>query len=116
MTSVYLSYQAASSTLAQRIASELQTRGVIVLPRPVEEPGVTFPVSLHSTLEQADSFICVVADTTFASEWVQREVELAHRLAKPMIPVFQESYTPVASASLTPAIKALLACDGIQVY
>jgi formylglycine-generating enzyme required for sulfatase activity len=51
---------------------------------------------------------------TLASEWVLREIQHAHDLGKPMIPVFQETYKPIA-APPNDAVAALLQYQGVFV-
>jgi hypothetical protein len=58
--------------------------------------------------------VCLVADTTFESDWVRREIEHACKLGKTMIPVFQESYTPLRQVP-DEYVADLLQSDGIQI-
>ncbi|NWG18192.1 MAG: protein kinase, partial [Chloroflexi bacterium] len=117
MTSVYISYQSTpSAELATRVADSLRAQGFEIHRRP-PEGGETFPARLRATIESADVFICLVAGTTFESDWVRHEIEHAHRLGKAMIPVFQESYTPVpVEKAPTPHIRALLEHDGVYIF
>ena len=119
MTSVFLSYlRAASDELAQRVAQELSGQGFEVFAEPPEtDGGDTLPARARQRIEAAEVFVCLVAEGTLATERIRREIETAHRLDKPMIPVFQESYVAIPLEQ-APSIhvRALLERDGIQVY
>ncbi len=119
MASIFISYRRKpSAMLAQLVQRDLKTNkiDVYVDTDRLDTPG-PFPVRLLSAIENADVFVCLVGEGTFDSEWVQREIEQAHRLDKPMIPVFQESYDPIPpDKAPTPHIRALLECDGVYVF
>ncbi len=103
--------------LAQLIARELAARGIkhIFVDTRVTDGAGPFPERLLRAIEACRVFVCLLADTTFDSAWVQREIEHAHDLGKPMIPIFQESYVPTEEPP-TPAIAALLQSDGVHVF
>lgn len=115
MTSVYVSYRLeTSSNLALRIADDLRARKMVVF-LSENANGDTLAQTGRQAIEQADVFVCLVAGGTFDSNRVRQEVECAHRLNKAMIPVFQESYVPLAQMP-TPHVRVLLGCDGIQAF
>ncbi|MBZ0285165.1 MAG: protein kinase, partial [Anaerolineae bacterium] len=119
MASVFISYRRKpSALLAQLIARDLKEKNIdVYLDTERMDTAGAFPNRLLTAIESSDVFVCLVGETTFDSEWVQREVEHAHRQNKPMIPVFQESYDPIPLEKLpTPHIKALLEFDGVQVF
>lgn len=119
MTSVYISYRhTPSAGLAQRIARQLRTQRIqVTLETERQQDDTALPSQILTAIAQADVFVCLIADTTFDSRWVQQEIEHAHRLDKPLLPVFQESYrpTPIDQAP-TPFIRVLLEHDGVQVF
>jgi hypothetical protein len=92
--SAFISYRRRSSALlATLIAKELKARGIEVFVDTRQADGAgPFPERLLHAIGLYDIFVCLVADNTFESDWVLREVDHAHQLAKPMIPIFQESY------------------------
>lgn len=119
MASVFISYRRKpSALLAQLIARDLKEKNIeVYLDTERMDTAGAFPNRLLTAIETSDVFVCLVGESTFDSEWVQREVEHAHRQNKPMIPVFQESYDPIPLDKLpTPHIKALLEFDGVQVF
>jgi hypothetical protein len=116
MAKVFISYQRRpSAILATYLHEKLQHYGIeaYVDTRRVDTGG-HFPDRLVGAIEASDVFVCLVADTTFESDWVRREIEHACKLGKTMIPVFQESYVPLRQ---TPDafIEELLQSDGIQI-
>lgn len=119
MTSVYISYRRKPSALtAQLIARDLKEKGLeVFLDTNQAEMVVMIPVRLMTAIESADVFICLLGEGTLDSEWVLREIEHAHKLDKPMIPVFQESFQPFPlEKAPTSHVKALLEADGIQIF
>ena len=119
MASVFISYRRRpSAILAQLVVRDLRANDIdVYLDVERMEGAGDFPTRLLQAIDGADVFVCLVGDSTFESDWVQREIEHAHRANKPMIPVFQESYDPLPlDKAPTPHIKALLEHDGVQVF
>jgi hypothetical protein len=60
-------------------------------------------------------FVCLLASDSIASAWVRRKIDEAHRLGKPMLPVFLESFSDrePSEHESDPAIRALLEFDGV---
>lgn len=119
MTSVFISYRRRSSAmLAQLIARELQARGIqTFMDTRQMDGGGPFPARLLRAIQDQDVFVCLVADSTFESDWMRREIAHAHTLNKIMIPVFQESWDNLTPKPAPPDehVRALLQYDGVQV-
>jgi serine/threonine protein kinase len=74
-----------------------------------------FPRKLQRSIERCDVFVCLLAENTLESPWVNREIELAHQARKPMVPVFQESFRfPKEMDSLPEPVRELLLYDGVK--
>lgn len=120
MASVFISYRRKpSAMLANLIARELRERHRIEVYLDTERMDTAgdFPTRLTDAIRKSDVFICLVAEDTFESDWVQREIETAHALHKPLVPVFQESYDTLASRNTPlPYIRALLEHDGVLIF
>ena len=116
MPQAFISYRRdPSAMLANFIAEKLKDSGVdAYLDVQRVDSGGPFPDRLLRAIKSSDVFICLVAETTFDSDWVRREIVYAHRLGKVMIPVFQESYTPLAQWP-DQAVAALMQSDGVHV-
>lgn len=116
---VFLSYQRGpSSGWAVLIAKELEKEhdiAAFVDTRQLDG-AMTFPKRLQNAIEDCTVFICLLADTTLESNWVQKEIKLAYELGKPMIPLFQEAYVrPEDEEKLDPHIQSLLEYEGVHV-
>ncbi len=116
--SAFISYRRIpSATLATLIAKELEKHGIKVFvdTRSVDGGGL-FPRRLIEAIHDNDVFVCLVADTTFESDWVREEIAHAHEISKTMIPVFQESWEQLHPKPTAPTehIKALLDSDGVH--
>jgi serine/threonine-protein kinase len=120
MASVFISYRRKpSAMLANLIARELRERHRIEVYLDTERMDTAgdFPTRLTDAIRKSDVFICLVADDTFESDWVLREIETAHALHKPLVPVFQESYDALAARDTpSPHIRALLEHDGVLIF
>jgi serine/threonine-protein kinase len=119
MASVFLCYHPPSSAaLAERVLRDLQSRGVTVHDDSGQaDPSTTLPESVLKAIDAQDVFVCLVGENTFDSAWVQRAVEHAHRLNKPLIPVFQRGYTPIPQERIpTPFVRALLESEGLNAF
>ena len=116
MPSVFISYQRKpSAMLANLIARELRGHGIeVYLDTERMDSAGDFPSRLSDAIRASDVFVCLVAETTFDSDWVRHEIETAFKLDKPMVPVFQESYVPMEPQDApSPQIRALLEHDGV---
>ncbi|MBL8161394.1 MAG: protein kinase [Anaerolineae bacterium] len=119
MASVFISYRRKpSAILAQLLNRDLKDKGIeVYLDTERLDTAGAFPDRLLQAIDRADVFVCLVGEDTFGSAWVLREVEHAHKLGKPMIPVFQESFQPFPlDQSPSPQVRALLEFDGVQVF
>jgi serine/threonine protein kinase/pSer/pThr/pTyr-binding forkhead associated (FHA) protein len=109
---VFLSYRRDSSAgWANHFADKLKEQHGISVFLDVQrvDSAVRFPVRIQKAIEECDVFVCFLAADTLQSDWVRQEIHFAHENAKPMVPVFHESYRlPESNEQLEPGIKALL--------
>jgi hypothetical protein len=116
--SVFISYQrAASSAWAVLLKKEMEREQGFQVFLDTEQQDSTgqFPLKLQRRIQECDVFICLLAGSTLASDWVRREIQLASEAAKPMIPVFQESYRdPPNLRTLEPFVRELLTYEGVK--
>ncbi len=117
MPNAFISYRRKpSSSLAHLLQKDLQSQygfDIYLDTTRSDSAKVQFPERLLSAIDASDVFICLLADTTLESEWVLREIQRAFDGKKPCIPVFQESYQPIAIDH--PAVDYLLSFDGVHV-
>jgi serine/threonine protein kinase len=116
---VFLSYQRdVSSGWANYFAKELKDHGIATF-LDVQRPdrAEQFPPRLARAIEECDVFVCLLGSTTLQSKWVIEEIHQAHRHAKPMIPIFQESFDPSTARSTNDAaVATLLSYDAVHLF
>jgi serine/threonine protein kinase len=116
--SVFISYQrSVSGSCAFLIQRWLEKEyGIIAfLDAQGADKAGRFPPRLQHKIENSDVFVCLLAESTLKSDWVKREIEIAHRASRPMIPIFQESFQhPDDPQSLEPHLQDLLMFGGIH--
>jgi serine/threonine-protein kinase len=114
---VFISYcRGPSAGWANLIAWELKEKHQLgaYLDTEQVDGAVQFPVRLQRAIEHCEVFVCLLAEATLASPWVREEIRLAHRFNRPMIPVFQSSYVPLAPEDTEPAVESLVHFDGVH--
>jgi serine/threonine protein kinase len=115
---IFISYQRDSSAgWAVHFASELGRKHQIAAFVDTQrmDSVVRFPARLKKAIEDCDVFVCLVSGNTLQSKWVQEEIRMAWENDKPMVPVFQESYSPPdPSERLEPHIESLINYDGVK--
>ena len=114
---VFLSYQrsAGSTPLAHMLRKGLLDKHQIAcfLDSQEDSGAGSFPEELAEAIRGCRVFVCLLAGTTLESDWVRKEIEMAHAHSRRMIPVLLESFVPPASPHAEePAIHALLHSKG----
>ncbi|MDX1981692.1 MAG: protein kinase [Bryobacteraceae bacterium] len=115
---VFLSYHRASSApWALLLRNELQRRYgyEVFLDVGQRDTAGRFPRKLEQAISRCTVFVCLLAEETLDSEWVRREIELAFRAGKFMIPVFQETFQhPQNLEECEAHLRDLLSFDGVK--
>jgi serine/threonine protein kinase len=115
---VFMSYQRESSAAwAILFARSLQERhGCSVFVDTQSRDGAPqIPERIRNEIAGCDVFACLLAPSTLASRWVRQEVQIAHDLGKPMVPIFHEDYRSKDDQHAdTPAILRLLEFDAVH--
>jgi serine/threonine protein kinase len=117
-TRVFISYRRESSRgWPTLFAGHLKQRGIQVFvdTQRVDQIG-RFPERLRAEIRSCDVFVCLLGRSTLESDWVRQEIQLAHALSKPMIPVFQEDFDPGVQTTLSPHISAMLEFDAVHLF
>jgi hypothetical protein len=69
---------------------------------------------MEDKIRQCDVFVCFLEKTTLDSSWVRREIELAYRDKKPMIPIIFEDFNVSDHTSESDAaVQRLLTFSGV---
>ena len=100
--------------LANLIRTELVNHGI---PTFLDDRQFTtrgpIPDMIRREIESATIVVVVLGEGTLESSWVLQELELAQRLGKDTIPVFDESFTIPAEPE-SASVAALLQQNGVQ--
>lgn len=115
---VFLSYQRATSgpwALLFKNELERQFGYDVFLDVGQRDTAGRFPRKIEQAISRCSVFVCILGETTLASEWVLREIELASAGKKPMVPVFQEGFQHPRDTAAQPAhVQDMLTYDGVK--
>jgi hypothetical protein len=94
MSYVFISYSHADADYAHNLADKLQSNGFNVWIDARLDYGSQWPHEIQTRLDACDAFILVMSPRSFASEWVQSELQRAKRKLKPIFPLLLEGDEP----------------------
>jgi hypothetical protein len=98
MSHIFISYSRKDSEYAHALADHLQSLGLPVWIDDRIDYGSQWPGEIQKQLDACDAFILIMSPRSFASEWVQSELQRAKRKAKPVFPLLlegDETWLPV---------------------
>jgi len=98
---VFISYSHKDTKYAHSLADELQKNGVDVWIDERLDYGSTWPHEIQKQLDSCGAFIVVMSPRSYASDWVQNELNRAKRLRKPIFPLLLEGDGPWLSVEST---------------
>ncbi len=101
MGHIFISYSRTDTEYAHRLADVLQSRGLNVWIDARLDYGTQWPHELQKQLDSCDAFIVIMTPRSFASEWVQSELQRARRKLKPIFPLLLEGEEPWLSVEST---------------
>jgi serine/threonine protein kinase len=113
---VFFSYRRGiASGWATHFAEKLQSSGIdVYLDAKRRDNATQFPSWMEDKIRQCDVFVCFLEKTTLESSWVRREIELAYRDKKPMIPIIFEDFNVSDHTSESDAaVQRLLTFSGV---
>ena len=90
MGHIFISYSHRDNEYAHALAEHLQSRGFHVWIDDRLDYGSQWPAEIQKQLDSCDAFILIMSPRSFASEWVQSELQRAKRKAKPVFPLLLE--------------------------
>ena len=115
---VFLSYRRESNTgWVWAFSNALKERHGITSYMDISPVDVAerFPARLEQEISACDVFVCFLSKETLQSEWVRREIALAQKFRRPMVPVVDQAF--VRPPDLTDdAVKELLEFDFVQLH
>jgi hypothetical protein len=101
MSHIFISYSHKDMDYAYKLADALQTKGFDVWIDARLDYGSQWPHEIQKQLDACGAFILVMSPRSFASEWVQSELQRAKRKLKPIFPILLEGEEPWLSVEST---------------
>ena len=101
MAHIFISYSHQDSDYAHALADSLQSMGFEVWIDERLDYGSQWPQELQTRLDTCFAFILVMSPRSYASEWVQSELQRAKRKLKPIFPLLLEGDEPWLSVEST---------------
>lgn len=101
MSHIFISYSHKDTDYAHKLANTLQNRGLEVWIDERLDYGSQWPHEIQKQLDACSAFIIIMSPRSFASEWVQSELQRAKRKLKPVFPMLLEGDEPWLSVEST---------------
>jgi hypothetical protein len=101
MGHIFISYSHKDTYYAHGLANDLQSIGLEVWIDARLDYGQQWPQEIQKQLDNCDAFIIIMSPRSFASEWVQSELQRAKRKIKPIFPLLLEGDEPWLSIEST---------------
>jgi hypothetical protein len=101
MGHIFISYSHKDTDYAHGLANNLQSMGFEVWIDARLDYGSQWPHEIQKQLDACDAFIIIMSPRSFASEWVQSELQRAKRKLKPIFPLLLEGDEPWLSIEST---------------
>ena len=101
MSHIFISYSHKDTEYAHKLADVLQNKGFVVWIDERLDYGSQWPHEIQKQLDSCFAFIVIMSPRSFASEWVQSELQRAKRKLKPVFPMLLEGDEPWLSVEST---------------
>ena len=101
MGHIFISYSHHDTDYAHILAENLQNMGFEVWIDERMDYGSQWPHELQKQLDSCSAFILIMSPRSYASDWVQSELQRAKRKLKPIFPVLLEGDEPWLSVEAT---------------
>jgi hypothetical protein len=101
MSHIFISYSHRDTEYAHALADRLQGMGFSVWIDNRLDYGSQWPSEIQKQLDACGAFILIMSPRSYASEWVQSELQRAKRKAKPVFPLLLEGDEPWLSVEST---------------
>src|SRR5687768_18533369 len=101
MGHIFISYSHKDTTYAHSLADHLRNMGFDTWIDERLDYGSQWPHELQKRLDSCDAFILIMTPRSYASEWVQNELQRAKRKLKPIFPLLLEGDEPWLSVEST---------------
>ena len=101
MGHIFISYSHNDTDYAHKLAENLQRMGFEAWIDERLDYGSQWPQELQKQLDSCSAFIVIMSPRSYASEWVQSELQRAKRKLKPIFPMLLEGDEPWLSVEST---------------
>lgn len=101
MGHIFISYSHKDTTYAHGLADHLRNMGFDIWIDERLDYGSQWPHEIQRQLDSCDAFILIMSPRSFASDWVQSELQRAKRKLKPIFPLLLEGHEPWLSVEST---------------
>jgi formylglycine-generating enzyme required for sulfatase activity len=101
MGHIFISYSHRDTSYAHGLAKNLQSIGFQIWIDERLDYGSQWPREIQKQLDACDAFILIMTPRSFASDWVQSELQRAKRKLKPIFPLLLEGDEPWLSVEST---------------
>ena len=101
MGHVFISYSHRDTEYAHALAAHLQEKGFEVWIDERLDYGAQWPQELQKQLDTCSAFVLIMSPRSYASDWVQSELQRARRKGKPLFPLLLEGDEPWLSVEST---------------
>lgn len=101
MGHIFISYSHDDTDYAHKLAENLQSMGFEAWIDERLDYGSQWPQELQKQLDSCSAFIVIMSPRSYASEWVQSELQRAKRKLKPIFPMLLEGDEPWLSVEST---------------
>ena len=101
MGHIFVSYSHKDTKYAHELAASLQSMGFEVWIDERLDYGAQWPQELQKQLDGCSAFILIMSRNSYASEWVQSELQRAKRKLKPIFPLLLDGDEPWLSVEST---------------
>jgi hypothetical protein len=101
MGHIFISYSHKDTTYAHGLADHLRNMGFDIWMDERLDYGSQWPLEIQRQLDACEAFILIMTPRSFASDWVQSELQRAKRKLKPIFPLLLEGNEPWLSVEST---------------
>lgn len=101
MGHIFISYSHKDTKYAHALADHLKSRGFDFWIDERLDYGSQWPHEIQKQLDSCDAFLLIMSPRSFASDWVQSELQRAKRKEKPIFPLLLEGEEPWLSVEST---------------
>ena len=101
MGHIFISYSHKDTTYARGLADHLRSMGFDIWIDERLDYGSQWPHEIQRQLDSCDAFLLIMTSRSFASDWVQSELQRAKRKSKPIFPLLLEGNEPWLSVEST---------------